>query len=206
MIRLKYLSGKDGWAVIEDHEETRLIRPPYKKSSAVELTENSLFRLLDTGYFQKSTDKFQDYRSLIGHINKVVATERGSDLDYSSLEITYRLIASSSERDLDRQIDIINKNMGRSVAEDIAEKLAVAIISRAKDLKVDRIINEGLSIINDAVDARSKKSLIIDIERNITQDFPLASSRYGESVLEKLSMTIAKRRSMFGFTPVALAA
>jgi hypothetical protein len=76
MIQLKAISPADGWAYVEAHGSTWLVRPPYRASRRLQVSDEDVQRGVVAHGFSAAEDVFENWEELIGFLNTKVAEAR----------------------------------------------------------------------------------------------------------------------------------
>lgn len=200
MITCHYYSASDGWAIIEEDSAKFLLRPPYRVCHHVLLEEGHVTRLLDSGDFLESGEKFQDLDGVTSFLNDAVRTYRSAYSPIADAKtIAFRALTVASIEHIHTFLDGLEELCRGSGDLILIEESIVAVLELPISKKENDLVDRCISILRNVNLKRSKKISLVNSHMDLSRACPLSTQLYGAERLNDLAIQLSQRRSMFAF-------
>lgn len=198
MINCRFISPGDGWAIIEENNNWFVFHPPYHNVQKKPIDLLAVSTNIDNGSYVASDLSFDDYQSLVSHLNNVVGAFRAehSPLDSEKALASKALKIADSEQIL-RLLNKLDRELHDAQSIDDMEAFVFEVleldISRA-NLSISQL---GIDLLKRIGHIRTNNQRQITTPADMGKFFPYLKEKYGAETLVKLTSTFSMRRSMF---------
>ncbi|WP_105417456.1 hypothetical protein [Neorhizobium sp. T25_27] len=200
MIKCLFVSPVDGWAIVEDKDDTFLIYPPYRSEQKKRIEKTAIKSTIETGGFIPSEEVFTDYQATVDYLDRLVGDYRSEVAPIeSSKTLALRALQYADARHINNLLERIEVDILETADFNLAEGIILEILEVPLSKKDNQIFERCIGLLKKCTALREKRAHVHIKAIDVPSRFPHCTKRYGVEDLVAIGAVYSKRRSMFAF-------
>lgn len=200
MISLIAAAFDDGWAFVRQGYTVYLVRPPYKRSSLVEVSESAALRAVHAHGFTPELRDYRDWAALIAFLREKIAESAAARAPRAEeIDAAARLLRRAPPDVVAGYLDRVERELLPSGEHRAAIRLLTALHGLEQVMTDPPLRARAARLLDAAAEAASasmdRRAALLDDEKDLRRKFPRAMEQWGEA-LPELMRSVRRRGSL----------